>query len=132
MYFNLYILICCIFRFDNVPRNENVHLNLYSASKFVFIQHSMTSTTNDNTFWTRNQLFFVGASSLHAATEGFLELKDKVFSVPGLKIKKDPWAQSAQAALDGKHKDKQNLVLWHDLINNSVSIHPRRHTPHTG
>ena len=75
-------------------------------------------------------VFIIAASSLHHALETLNpeernHYKEKVFSIPGLSLNshtKNP-QKIVQNLLSKDLKDKNNVVIWHDVINNSISRH---------
>ena len=75
-------------------------------------------------------LFIIAASSLDHALETLTpekreQYKEKTFSIPGLSVNphtKNP-QKIVQNLLSKDLKDKNNIVIWHDVINNSISRH---------
>ena len=75
-------------------------------------------------------VFILAASSLHHALETLTpdekeRYKSKIFSIPGLSLNpltKNP-KKIVQNLLSKDLKDKNNIVIWHDVINNSISRH---------
>ena len=75
-------------------------------------------------------VFILAASSLHHALETLTpdekELyENKIFSIPGLSLNnntKNP-RKIVQNLLSKDLKDKKNIVIWHDVLNNSISRH---------
>ena len=73
-------------------------------------------------------VFIIAASSLHHALETFSpeekdRYKEKDFSIPGLSLNphtKNP-QKIVQNLLSKDLKDKNNIVISHDVINNSIS-----------
>ena len=75
-------------------------------------------------------VFILAASSLHHATKTLPEAlqdhyKKKIYALPclsfnpnGLKVRK-----TAQFELNHFFRDKKRLVIWHDVVNNSISRH---------
>ena len=54
-----------------------------------------------------------------------INIKKKIFSIPGLSLNphtKNP-RKIVQNLLSKDLKDKNNVVIWHDVINNSISRH---------
>ena len=75
-------------------------------------------------------VFILGASSLDHALETLtLEEKtqynEKVFSIPGLSLNKNTKnpRKIVQNLLSRDLKDKKDIVIWHDVLNNSISKH---------
>ena len=74
-------------------------------------------------------VFIVAASSLHHALETLTadedHFKDKIYTIPGLSLNpntKNP-RKIVQNLLSKDLKDKNNIVIWHDVLNNSISRH---------
>ena len=75
-------------------------------------------------------VFILAASSLDHALETLIpekrnHYKEKIFSIPGLSLNphtKNP-QKIVQNLLSKDLKDKNNIVIWHDVINNSISRH---------
>ena len=75
-------------------------------------------------------MFIIAASSLDHALETLTpekreQYKEKIFSIPGLSLNphtKNP-KKIVQNLLSKDLKDKNNVVIWHDVINNSISRH---------
>ena len=75
-------------------------------------------------------VFILAASSLHHALETLPpekrdQYKEKIFSIPGLSLNphtKNP-RKIVQNLLSKDLKDKTNIVIWHDVLNNSISRH---------
>ena len=75
-------------------------------------------------------VFILAASSLHHAIETLTpdekeRYESKIFSIPGLSLTpltKNP-KKIVQNLLSKDLKDKNNIVIWHDVINNSISRH---------
>ena len=75
-------------------------------------------------------VFIIAASSLHHALETFSpeekdRYKEKIFSIPGLSLNphtKNP-QKIVQNLLSKDLNDKNNILIWHDVINNSISRH---------
>ena len=75
-------------------------------------------------------VFILAASSLDHALETLtLEEKsrynDKVFSIPGLSLNRNTRnpKKKFQNLLSKDLKEKKNIVIWHDVLNNSISRH---------
>ena len=75
-------------------------------------------------------VFIIAASSLHHALETLPpekkeQYKNKIFSVPGLSLNKNTKNPNkiVQNLLSKDLKDVNNLVIWHDVLNNSISRH---------
>ena len=75
-------------------------------------------------------VFIFAASSLHHALERLTPdkkepIQSKTFSIPGLGLNKNTKnpKKIVQNLLDNDHKDKENIVIWHDVLNNSLSRH---------
>ena len=75
-------------------------------------------------------VFLVAASSLHHAIETLTpdekeRYESKLFSVPGLSL--NPNIKNSkkivQKLLSKDLKDKKDIVIWHDVLNNSISKH---------
>ena len=75
-------------------------------------------------------VFILAASSLHHAFEtSTLEekerYKDKIYSIPGLSL--NPYTKNprkiVQNLLAKDLKEKTDIVIWHDVLNNSISRH---------
>ena len=86
-----------------------------------------------NDFWKRHPLYFVGASVFHRVinslpTRKGEHLKSVSKAIPGLSCKPTEHG-SLQSLLSGELKGKSNLVLWSDIINNTVSDHPYKYSP---
>ena len=95
----------------------------------------MTSSglLSTETSWTRHDLVFVGASSLHGAIRSLPNywvgnLNHCFFTRPGLSWKRHPVHQSVQEILRGSAQGHK-VVIWDDSIGNSLSFHPRKKTP---
>lgn len=75
-------------------------------------------------------VYVIGASSLRRAVDKAPTpvrklIQGKVFAVPGLSLHptaKDPKKQ-LQYLLKTSLKNRNNIVIWHDLLNNSLSPH---------
>ena len=75
-------------------------------------------------------VFILAASSLHHALETLTpdekeQFKEKSFTIPGLSLNpntKNP-KKIVQNLLSKDLKDKTNIVIWHDVLNNSISRH---------
>ena len=75
-------------------------------------------------------VFILAASSLHHAIETLTpdekeRYESKIFSIPGLSLNpltKNP-KKIVQNLLSKDLKDKNNIVIWQDVINNSISRH---------
>ena len=69
----------------------------------------------------------LAASSLHLAIEtinpeGQKALKEKVYSIPGLSLNihaKNP-KKVVQNLIEKDFKDEKGLIIWHDVINNTI------------
>ena len=75
-------------------------------------------------------MFIVAASSLHHAletltTEEKEHFKDKIYTIPGLSLnpKTKNTRKIVQNLLSKDLKDKKDIVIWHDFMNNSISRH---------
>ena len=74
-------------------------------------------------------VFILAASSLHHAIETLTpdekeHFNDKIYTIPGLSLNpltKNP-KKNVQNLLSKDLKDKNNIVIWHDVINN-ISRH---------
>ena len=75
-------------------------------------------------------VFIIAASSLDHALETLTpekreQYKEKIFSIRGLSLNphtKNP-KKIVQNLFSKDLKDKNNVVIWHDVINNSISRH---------
>ena len=75
-------------------------------------------------------VFILAASSLHHAIETLTadekeHFNDKIYTIPGLSLNpltKNP-KKIVQNLLWKDLKDKNNIVIWHDVLNNSISRH---------
>ena len=75
-------------------------------------------------------VFILAASSLHHAIETLTpdekeHFKDKIYTIPGLSLNpntKNP-RKIVQNLLSKDLKDKKDIVIWHDVLNNSISKH---------
>ena len=75
-------------------------------------------------------VFILAASSLHHAIETLTpdekeRYESKIFSIPGLSLNpntKNP-KKIVQNLLSKDLKDKKDIVIWHDVLNNSISKH---------
>ena len=75
-------------------------------------------------------VFIVAASSLHYAletltTEEKEHFKNKIYTIPGLSLNpntKNP-RKIVQNLLSKDLKDKTNIVIWQNVLNNSISRH---------
>ena len=75
-------------------------------------------------------VFILAASSLHHAIETVIPenrnaLKEKVHSIPGLSLNinaKNP-RKIVQNLIEKDFKDEKELIIWHDVINNSICKH---------
>ena len=75
-------------------------------------------------------VFILGASSLHHAletlpTEENSFLKEKIYTIPGLSLNnraKNP-QKIVQNLLQNDFAEKTEIVIWHDVLNNSLSKH---------
>ena len=75
-------------------------------------------------------VFIVAASSLHHTLETLTperkeQFKEKTYNIPGLSLNphtKNP-RKIVQNLLSKDLKDKTNIVIWHDVLNNSISRH---------
>ena len=75
-------------------------------------------------------VFILAASSLNHAletlsTEEKTRYDDKIFSIPGLSLNKNTKnpRKIVQNLLSKDLKEKNNIVIWHDVLNNSISRH---------
>ena len=75
-------------------------------------------------------VFIIAASSLdHALKTLTLEeqtsYNDKIFSIPGLSLNKNTRnpKKIVQNLLPADVKEKKNIVIWHNVLNNSISRH---------
>ena len=72
----------------------------------------------------------LAASSLHHAIETInpenqTAIKEKVYSIPGLSLNnnaKNP-QKIVQTLIEKDFKDEKELIIWHDVINNSICKH---------
>ena len=72
----------------------------------------------------------LAASSLHHAIETVIPenqnaLKEKIYSIPGLSLNinaKNP-RKIVQNLIEKDFKDENELIIWHDVINNSICKH---------
>ena len=72
----------------------------------------------------------LAASSLHHAIETVnpenqTAIKEKVYSIPGLSLNihaKNP-KKVVQNLIEKDFKDEKELIIWHDVINNSICKH---------
>ena len=72
----------------------------------------------------------LAASSLHHAIktinpENQTSIKEKVYSIPGLSLNihaKNP-KKVVQNLIEKDFKDEKELIIWHDVINNSICKH---------
>ena len=72
----------------------------------------------------------LAASSLHHAietinTDGQKALIEKVYSIPGLSLNihaKNP-KKVVQNLIEKDFKDEKDLIIWHDVINNTICKH---------
>ena len=79
----------------------------------------------------------VGASSLCKAVETLPHqvrktIQSKVIAIPGLSLNpllKNPLTNLEYLLTKGHLSKQYNLVLWHDLLNNTISAHPKHKTP---
>ena len=75
-------------------------------------------------------VFILAASSLHHAIETLTpekkeQFKEKTHTIPGLSLNpntKNP-KKIVQNLLSKDLKDKKDIVIWHDVLNNSISKH---------
>ena len=75
-------------------------------------------------------VFIVGASSVDHALdtlnpENRKTLEEKIFSIPGLSLNpntKNP-QKIVQNLLSKDLAEKTDIVIWHDVLNNSISKH---------
>ena len=75
-------------------------------------------------------VFILAASSLHHALETLSpeqkdRFKDTTYTIPGLSLNpntKNP-KKVVQNLLSKDLKDKKDIVIWHDVLNNSISKH---------
>ena len=75
-------------------------------------------------------VFILAASSLHHALETLNpeakeQFKDKTYTIPGLSLNlntKNP-RKIVQNLLSNDLKDEKDIVIWHDVLNNSISRH---------
>ena len=75
-------------------------------------------------------VFILAASSLHHAFETLTpeeqeRYKDKIFSIPGLSLNPNTKNQRkiVQNLLAKDLKEKKDIVIWHAVLNNSISCH---------
>ena len=75
-------------------------------------------------------VFILAASSLHNAIETLTpdekeHFNDKIYTIPGLSL--NPLTKNSKKIvknlLSKDLKDKNNIVIWHDVLNNSISRH---------
>ena len=72
-------------------------------------------------------VFILAASSLHHAIETLTpekkgQFKEKTHTIPGLSLNpntKNP-KKIVQNLLSKDLKDKKDIVIWHDVLNNSI------------
>ena len=70
-------------------------------------------------------VFVVAASSVHHALEIRKTYNEKIYSVPGLSLcpnTKNP-RKIVQNLLSKDLAEKTDIVIWHDVLNNSISKH---------
>ena len=75
-------------------------------------------------------VFILAASSLHHAIKTLTpdekkHFDDKIYTIPGLSLNpltKNP-KKIVQNLLSKDLKDKKDIVIWHDVLNNSISKH---------
>ena len=75
-------------------------------------------------------VFILAASSLHHSLETLTreekeQLKNKIYSIPGLSLNpktKNP-KKVVQNLLSKDLAEKNDIVIWHDVLNNSISQH---------
>ena len=78
----------------------------------------------------KDMVFILAASSLDHALESLTrekrdQYKERIFSIPGLSlnpITKNP-IKNVENLLSKDLKEKYNIVIWHDVLNNSISRH---------
>ena len=75
-------------------------------------------------------VFILAASSLHHAIETLTpdekeRYKDKIYSIPGLSLNPNTknHRKIVQNLLAKDLKEKKDIVIWHDVLNNSISRH---------
>jgi hypothetical protein len=75
-------------------------------------------------------VLILAASSLHHALETLTldkkePIESKLFSIPGLSLNKNTKnpKKIVQNLLVNDLKDKENIFIWHDVLNNSISRH---------
>ena len=81
-------------------------------------------------FEKKRLIFIIAASSLHQALETLTpeekeQYKDKPNTIPGLSLNlntKNP-RKIVQNLLSKDLKDENRIVIWHDVLNNSISRH---------
>ena len=75
-------------------------------------------------------VYILAASSVHHAIDAFnpeqqSKYRDNVYAIPGLCL--NPYAKNprkiAQFLLPTNLKDKTEMVIWHDVLNNSICGH---------
>ena len=76
-------------------------------------------------------VFILGASSLHHALESLSKkarkrLADRVFTLPGFSCNPNALnkRKTVQFLLNTCFKHKRELIIWQDVVNNSLSEHP--------
>ena len=82
-------------------------------------------------------VFILAASSLNHAletlsTEEKTRYDDKIFSIPGLSLNKNTKnpRKIVQNLFSKDLKEKNNIVIWHDVLNNSISRHESKNFQH--
>ena len=82
-------------------------------------------------------VYVVGASSLEKAVSS-LQFKSRKFyhsrltAIPGLSfnpLSSNPLKVLQNLLQKGSLAKKRNLIIWHDVINNTVSVHWKNQTP---
>ena len=75
-------------------------------------------------------VFILAASSLHHGIETLTpdekeRYKDKIYSIPGLSLNPNTknHRKIVQNLLAKDLKEKKDIVIWHDVLNNSISRH---------
>ena len=75
-------------------------------------------------------IFILAASSLHHAIETLTpdekeRYKDKIYFIPGLSLNPNTknHRKIVQNLLAKDLKEKKDIVIWHDVLNNSISRH---------
>ena len=115
-----------VFLFHTPKKKLLQSRSLFSPPQIFLIGDPFERVSYANNF----MIFILGASSLHHALETLPPdeknaLKEKIYTIPGLSLNfraKNP-KKVVQNLLAENFSEKTDIVIWHDVLNNSLSKH---------